>query len=431
MGRRGGSRRFTELAARLERTRVSGHAVALAYVASGLFGVAVAVLSDQPVHRLWGWSAAISYSCAALTILAADPLAGRPGRRVAVTAAVAVAVTGALLVPLCLLAATGRGMPEVWVVTHSAESLAAHGRPYQSAARLGSDVYGYDPYLPGMTIFGVPRALFGSSLATDPRLWDALAFVATFTAALRVSGDTGMGGTRRAVRSAALLSSSPVVAFPLAVSGNDLPVIGLVCLGLALASSPGPRRPLRSSGPRRACWPGLAAIAGPVAAGVALGAAATLKATAWPAVPVVAVLFAVRDGRAAAAWFTGTAAAMLIAVVGPFLLIQPADLVANTIGFPLGLTRAHSPATSPLPGHLLAATGSLGHLAVIALLAATAAALGIALAVRPPRTSVTAAGYLALTLTALFALAPATRWGYFVYPAIIGCWAWQSALRLK
>jgi hypothetical protein len=35
---------------------------------------------------------------------------------------------------------------------------------------------------------------------------------------------------------------------------------------------------------------------------------------------------------------------------------------------------------------------------------------------------------LALVLTALFTLAPATRWGYFVYPGVIGCFLWLAGL---
>jgi hypothetical protein len=122
------------------------------------------------------------------------------------------------------------------------------------------------------------------------------------------------------------------------------------------------------------------------------------------------------------------AVAVLAVIVGPFLVIQPRDLIENTIAYPLGLTKAHSPAASPLPGHLLASTGQAGHLAVVALMMAAAVGIGFALMVRPPRTVVSAAGYLALTLTALFTLAPATRWGYFVYPIGIGCWLWLSGL---
>ncbi len=363
-----------------------------------MFALAVALVSNQTPHRLWGACAAVAYGCAAL----ASVTRLRWRRELALTAA----ALGAVVVPLCWLAAAGRGMPEVGVVAHSAELLVKHGRPYESAARLGADVYGYNPYLPGMTLFGLPRALFGSSFATDPRLWDALAFVAAFGASLRIAGITG------AARRTALVTSSPLIAFPLAVSGNDLPVIGLLCLGLALAARPGPAHPAAYPAPH------------PVWAGLALGAAAALKSTAWPAVLIVGVLFLVRDGRGPAARFAAACAAVLAAVVGPFLLIQPADLVSNTIDYPLGLTRAHSPAASPLPGHLIAATGAAGHLAVIALMAAGAAGLGILLLTRPPRTAAAAAAYVALALTMLFTLAPATRWGYFVYPLGIACWLW-------
>ena len=129
---------------------------ALGYLAFSLFGLAVVLVSAEPLHRLWGGCAAAGYCCAALAVLAPARLAGGRWR---LDIALGVAVSGALLVPLCWLAAAGRGMPEVGVVAHSAGLLVAHGKPYQSAAQLGSDVYGYNPYLPGMTLFGLPRAL--------------------------------------------------------------------------------------------------------------------------------------------------------------------------------------------------------------------------------------------------------------------------------
>ena len=359
------------------------------------------MISAEPLHRIWGGCAAAGYGGAALTSLAPVRLLSARGRA---GLALAAAVGGALVLPLGWLAATGRGMPEVGVVTRSAELLVAHGRPYESAARLGADVYGYNPYLPGMTLFGLPRALLGGGLATDPRVGDAAIFVVSFALALRIAGGAGLAAWRRT----AALAGSPLIAFPLAVSGNDLPVIGLICLGLALAARSGSRYP---------AW-----------TGVVIGAACGLKATAWPALLIVGVLLAVRDGRAAAARFAAAAAAVIAVVLGPFLLVQSADLAVNTVAFPLGLTRARSPAASPLPGHLLAATGAAGHRAVIVLLAVTAVVLGVRLAARPPRTAVAAAGYLALALTAFFALAPASRWGYFVYPAVIGGWLGLSGL---
>lgn len=377
---------------------------ALMYAAFSVFALAVALVSTEPVHRLWGGCAAAGYGCAALASLAPARLM-LDRRRWDV--AVAVAASGALAIPLCWLAATGRGMPEVGVVAHSARLFVAHGRPYQSAAELGADVYGYNPYLPGMTLFGLPRALFGGGLATDPRIWDGMAFVAACAVALRIAS----AGVIPALRRTAALTGTPLIAFPLAVSGNDLPVIGLICLGLALAA-----RPDRVT------------VTSPVWTGAVLGAACAMKATAWPALLIVGLLLRVRDGRGAAARFTAAAAVVLVVVVGPFLLVQPADLVVNTIAFPLGLTAARSPAASPLPGHLLAATGQAGHLAVIALLTVAVAAAGVLLAARPPRTAAAAGAYLALALTALFTLAPATRWGYFVYPGVIGCFLWLAGL---
>ena len=380
--------------------RIPRISLTYAYAAFGVFGLAVFLVSDQSPHRLWGACAAAAYGCAALVSLTRL----RWRRELALT----VAVAGALAVPLCWLAAAGQGMPEVGVVARSAGLLVSHFRPYRSAAQLGADVYGYNPYLPGMTLFGLPRALFGGGAATDPRVWDGLAFAAAFAAALRIAGRTWSASVWRT----ALLTASPLIAFPLVVSGNDLPVLGLLCLGLALAARP---------------WAASLRAVHPAWAGVALGAAAALKSTAWPALLIVGVLFLVRDGRGAAARFAGAAAAVLAAIVGPVLVIQPRDLITNTIAYPLGLTSAHSPAASPLPGHLIAATGPAGHLTVIALMVAGAAAVGVLLVTRPPRTAAAAGTYLALALTMLFTLAPATRWGYFGYPAGIGCWLWLSS----
>ena len=390
--------------------RIPRISLTYAYAAFGVFGLAVFLVSDQSPHRLWGACAAAAYGCAALV-----SLTRLRWRR---ELALAVAVAGALAVPLCWLAAAGQGMPEVGVVARSAGLLVSHFRPYRSAAQLGADVYGYNPYLPGMTLFGLPRALFGGGAATDPRVWDGLAFAAAFAAALRIAGRTWSASVWRT----ALLTASPLIAFPLVVSGNDLPVLGLLCLGLALGARPWAARPWAARP-----WAGSLRAVHPAWAGVALGAAAALKSTAWPALLIVGVLFLVRDGRGAAARFAGAAAAVLAAIVGPVLVIQPRDLITNTIAYPLGLTSAHSPAASPLPGHLIAATGPAGHLTVIALMVAGAAAVGVLLVTRPPRTAAAAGTYLALALTMLFTLAPATRWGYFGYPAGIGCWLWLSS----
>ena len=103
-------------------------------------------------------------------------------------------------------------------------------------------------------------------------------------------------------------------------------------------------------------------------------------------------------------------------------VLWPRTLVQNTILFPLGLASIKSQAVSPLPGHLLADTGHVGRMIAVAALAL--AGLGIigSLFVRPPRDVPSATWRLIIGLALMFTLAPATRFGYFMYP--LGLWAW-------
>ena len=161
------------------------------------------------------------------------------------------------------------------------------------------------------------------------------------------------------------------------------------------------------------------------AAALVLGTACAMKYTAWPALAVLAAMLAARDGVRAAARLTGAAlatAAVLAVAVAPRAFASPAALAANTIAFPLGLTKARSPAQSPLPGHILATLGPVGHLAALALLITAGLALAASLVLRPPGDVPAAARRLALGLTLMFALSPATRFGYFAYPVALCGW---------
>jgi hypothetical protein len=385
-------------------------------VDAGMFGAfavfagLVALLSGFPEHRVWGVCAAAGYCCAALISLSGLPQwmsqwlpqwLPRLFQRRDLTLGAALA--GAIVVPLCWLAVAGQAMPEVDVVERSAVLLVRHGLLYETSAQVVSShqVFGYNPYLPGMAVFGLPYALLGPGMWTDMRLWSGVTFAALLWLALREVG------APEAARRTAWLVASPLIAFSFAVSGNDLPVLGLICLGLAYARGR------------------------PVAAGLALGAAAAMKATAWPALLVAGVMFARRDGPKEAGQFAMAAAAVLAVLAGPMTVAQPRALVQNTILFPLGLTSVKSAAASPLPGHLLASTGQAGHDAAIALLIAVGLAIAAAITVRPPRTVEAAARYLALALALMFTLAPATRWGYFVFPLGIYAWLWLSGLGLS
>jgi phosphatidylinositol alpha-1,6-mannosyltransferase len=97
-------------------------------------------------------------------------------------------------------------------------------------------------------------------------------------------------------------------------------------------------------------------------------------------------------------------------------------LVQNTVLFPLGLTSIKTPAASPLPGHLLAMIGPAGQAVAVGLLIAVGAAVAVSLVVRPPRDGRGAVVRLAVGLAMMFALSPATRFGYFAYPVGLVGW---------
>jgi hypothetical protein len=389
---------------------------------SAIYALLVALLSGEPLHRLWGAWACAGYAAAALIAAV-----WRSGRGAA--AAAAASLAGALVGPLVQLAAQGRNMPEDSVVEHAAALLLHQGSPYALTAQQALPGFlRYNPYLPVMTIFGLPHALAGPGVLTDPRLWAGVVFAGLAALALRVQL------ARPAGRTGVFLLASPFFAFPIAVSGNDLPVIGLLCLGLAFAAAPwrDPAQPAAAAGPAGAwrCSCRASYRASPVLAGLAIGLASAMKAIAWPAIAVVAALLWASGGpagRRSARNFLLTAVAVILAAVGPWAIADPRALAQNTILFPLGLTRIKTPATSPLPGHLLAGTGHAGYLVAVAALGLAAAAIVASLVLRPPATSTAAAIRLALGLALMFALAPATRWGYFVYPAGLCAWAWLAS----
>ncbi len=344
----------------------------------------LAVCSSLGPHRVWGTAAALGYLAAALLALR-----GRSPRT-----AGAVAVTGAVLLPLLWLLAVERAQLEVRVVARSAGMLLADGTPYLQRPLVPED---FNPYLPGMAVFGLPEAVAGTGPLTDPRLWMGAAFLSAFALALPAGS-----------RAAPLrwIAACPLVALPLAVGGVDLPVAGLMCLGLALA------------GRGRAG-----------AAGLALGAAAALKWTAWPAIPVALALLAAAsrgaDRRADRAVPRCGLVALLTAaaLVLPAALRDPVAFRAHVVDFPLGLTDAVSSAASPLPGHLLATHVPGGRTPALLLLGMSALLLALSLLVRPPATAADAAVRLALGLLLAIAFMPASRFGYLVHPLVLAAWA--------
>ena len=198
-----------------------------------------------------------------------------------------VSLAGALAAPVTWLVTRVAPTPEVQVISRSAVLLLQHGTPYLPQGQLDSWL-SYNPYLPLMAVFGLPKALGASGLFGDPRLWLTATSIALIWVAFTVAAPHRHCTWCRynVLLSTIFIAASPVIAFPLAVGITDPPVIALMFLTLALIARP--------SNVYRAA--------------VALGVACAMKATAWPAVPVLAAMLAARDAARSAWRFSGSRA---------------------------------------------------------------------------------------------------------------------------
>ncbi|MEV8407067.1 hypothetical protein AB0R12_14970 [Streptomyces niveus] len=189
------------------------------------WAAAFPLVSDVGTHRVWGVCAAVGYTAAAV----AARVLPRPR---AVRVPVVLALAGAVVLPLLLLVLTGQAQSEVDVIERSGRLLYATGTPYLDAPRRVEE---YTPYLPGMALLGMPRALLGehgwaARYFGDARVWCAAVFLACLVASRAVvrqrrrqPGGSAHGDARFAAVTAVLIAS-PVVALPLCVSGVDLPL---------------------------------------------------------------------------------------------------------------------------------------------------------------------------------------------------------------
>ncbi|MFF0294393.1 glycosyltransferase 87 family protein [Kitasatospora sp. NPDC004614] len=374
--------------------RVFGHPVVQAggWLAAAGWAGAFPLVSHLANQVAWGRFAAPGYLLAAVLTLTLP-------RGIAARAAAAAAALSAVLLPLGTLALAGRHQSEVTVVERSAALLLHTGSPYLPHP---VHVVDYNPYLPAMSLFGLPRLLLGAAggpavrVLGDARLWFAAAFLACLLAGWRLLRPAPV---RAPVLPLTVLTASPLIAPALTVGGVDLPLIGVCCLAMALAER---GHPLRT--------------------GLVLALACTLKWTAWPALPIALLLLHRRHGLSPALRAAWPVLALGGAVIGPLVVVHPRELYEQVVRFPLGLTAVHTPAGSPLPGKVLAGLGPLGHTLSLTLLCLGALAVALWLRAHPPATAVAACDLLAAGLTVAFALAPAGRFGYLALPAVLVLW---------
>lgn len=352
---------------------------------------------DHTSQKVWGLVGAAGYSCAAL-------VAARSSTPWARTPAV-VAVTGAAAIPLLYLSVIGRAQMEVGVVERAADLLFATGTPYDPAPHAVRD---FNPYLPGMALFGIPHLLFGDTPLASARVWFLVAFLGAVAGAVRVltrgrglvPGSSGtVRGATAGLTGALWLIACPVVALPLSIGGVDPPVIGLLSLALAFTQ--------RGRAGR---------------AGLVVGVAAVLKWTAWPAIPVIVAVLAVRSGKRAAFRCAAAAIGPAALTITPAVLVDAGAFYQNVVLYPLGLGPTASSAQSPLLGHLIVLLLPHGKAVTTALIALSAVGVGASLLVRPPRSTVAAADRLAMGLLLAILLSPATRIGYAIYPVVLIAW---------
>ncbi|MER8182988.1 glycosyltransferase 87 family protein [Kitasatospora sp. NPDC094015] len=365
---------------------------ALGCVAAALWAEAFPLVSDLSNQIFWGTVAAPTYALAAVLCLTLP-------RRWAPRAAALVALVGAVLTPLILLALQGRHQSEVMVVERSARLLLHTGSPYLHHPVVVTD---YNPYLPGMALFGLPRAALGSAgpvalVLGDARIWFALTLLVCLLACWRLLRPVVPG--RAPLLPLAALTASPLIALALAVGGVDLPLIGVCCLAMACA-----------------------ARGRPVATGLVLALACTLKWTAWPALPVALLLIWRLHGRRPAARAAAVSLSVGVAVILPTVLTAGAELREQVVRFPLGLTAVRTPAGSPLPGKVLAGLGPTGHTISLTLLCLAGLGVALWLLAYPPTSAVAACDLLAAGLAVAFMLAPAGRFGYLALPTVLVLW---------
>jgi hypothetical protein len=394
---------------------------AVLYLLAGVFAAGTLAMAVSADYREWAAMAMGPYSAAAVVAAWAsrrrpERKAASTGRLRAITILVLLVVT--VVVPLCFelvwradARSGAHAQPEVAVIERAGDR-AAHGRdPYLSSPSTPGisppsdskalDATSFFPYLPGMVVFGLPNASSGVRELGDARV--ALAgttLVLTAVALLLAAGDRD-----RRWRTLQMLVVLPTGALPLVTGGDDLPVLALMLLGLVLAAR---RRP--------------------VLAGVVIGLASTMKFTAWGVLVLLAL--GVRDerGSRATARYLAAAAVVVVPIMAAGVLAGPHAFFVNVVEFPLGLTKVASPAASPLPGQELVVL--LPHLKreLTALLFGVAAVIVVwALVRHTPKDPAAVARFTALAIILAVVVAPATRFGYFIYP--VNLLVWGSLLR--
>ena len=385
------------------------------YGLAAVFALGASLFSHIPLYRQWGDLALGPYVAAALVAVG---LARRARTREVMKGRVilaALVVLGATVVPMVCeiswrFSVTPQSLhvqPEVVVIERAADALAHGHDPYQAqvvnghleGAAQGLPAYeSFFPYLPAMTIFGLPSATKVPRVLSDARLYFFLATLVCLALALRY----GPGAPERKLKVMQVAIALPWAALTIATGGDDIPIVALLLVAMVLAQR------------RRPGWSGLV-----------FGLACAMKFTAWPV--ALLALFAARNKeneRKPLVMLMAIGAVGVPLVMGA-LWWNVGTFIANVIEFPLGLAGIASPAGSGLPGHLfVTAFPALRKVFVVVSALAGVTVLVTYLRNRPPQDASAVCRVAGWSLTGAILLAPSTRIGYLIYPLNLFVWSW-------
>ena len=189
-----------------------------AYAAFGAYAVAAAFLSGGR-DRVWAIWAACGYAVALVMLWR---WRSRRGRMTAALVSVALAV----LAPLLWLSVAYPLEDGMMVIDRSAALLLHHGSPYLAADQVTSWL-SYNPYLPVMTLFGLPSAAGIGGLAGNSGVWIAVGTViplaASFWIAVPARGDDPPVPPGRGITGATTRCSPPRWRWPRRWWGSTWP----------------------------------------------------------------------------------------------------------------------------------------------------------------------------------------------------------------
>jgi hypothetical protein len=142
------------------------------YAVFAVYAGAVTICSGGGADGAWGVWATIGYALAAVVATRSRGYA----------APLLTALVVALVAPTVWLTVRAPTTADVSVVVMSAHLLLRTGSPYLPAGRLAT-WQSYNPYLPAMALFGLPKALGLPGLIGEPRLWLTVASAVLLMAA--------------------------------------------------------------------------------------------------------------------------------------------------------------------------------------------------------------------------------------------------------